>query len=1237
MTQEQLQGFRADGHSDENIASVLAETNQEAKKLLDSGMPATSVLDNVLGAKQEIPLTDEEITAQAVQEVRPGETASIPQILAGIAAETAISEGAKIAGTAIGAKIALVAGQAGPQALTPEEAVTVPTGATLGYVAGSLIGGVSGSIAAQKIEGKDDISWGRVISDTMLNFIPGTELKSGPKILRKASEQIAKRPIRAQMVIGAIAGPTSQAVENLVETGELPTATNLSLASGTSAVLAGALGVTQKQAVKLLGRFGKKSSTEIDEMINRGDRGAVAYVNALTENVDPKILNETLDSKAVVRHLTDLMKSHVAPSKLVGKETTEAMRAAKWESAAGREIGGLLGKNVEDAINKAPDPDSAKLFAADYLAGKTAEVPQGMEELGGQLSKARAYIREYQEGLLANHYSGQRVMPEPLKAEIERSLNDGDYVSRAYRFFDDAGFQPGENERKALMARLEADGMKPEEATAYIAQLNEKRAGNPDELATFTFSQNAGVLKEKKDIAPELRRYLGEYTEPGQHVQATMSKLSRLVAYDKADNAIATSLKELGLARSAKEGLDGDWIPLNLRRGQAHLGEDQLYAPPEIQRAVNELYGMKADEIVGDLAQKSFSDIWETGVSLSKAAKVLGNPPSYLVQVYGNTINAIGLASNPFKGSWRGLKMGLGQFADGPLRGIAGMRSATDIDYFKRVKELGLVPQGLQFADMQAGMQGGKVGHIASKMVEPLGKVYSTPDIALRLSVFENQKSLLRKAAVGADESTIEKIAARMTNDTYQNYDFLNSSLKTMSRKGLPLSQFASFTLELARNQYNQGLLVKKMISGELAQEMSQELGVRVDPKVLRGEGFKRAVALSAVYGGTATGLYMFNRQTVSEEQEMALRETVLPDWDENAPLALKRKDDGTVYWKNSTYIVPHMQVAAPFMSAMRGESFGDAMNKMAQTTKDGLADNGSFMFKSVAQALGNYDADAQRKISYNRDEWGNLMERASWGAKELLEPGLTREIKKSKSQPASVTVMRQAGIRVNTTTEEQGFSYKVRDIKESFEGTKQQLGQARYARYKELGRAMTKEELGTEYEMMNQVYKSTQAGLNKHVKNMRILGHSDDDITKMLMKNRVGSVQALNAIDGITDDLPVVDRKSVSEVYEEVLSQPGGDMASKILEIARTDKAMAQSLATMHKKQMKDTAINISEREKVIRNMSISDGTQAKWVLGEMQRSDRPEAVLDGYAKRGVISVETVRQIKMRQQAKGK
>lgn len=1292
MNPEKIKELRSSGYKDEDIASVIAENNEEAASLLKQGLPATSVINNLIGIKEPVQLTEEEIAQQVVKEEMPDvpkDDVSVKRILAGIAAETAISEGAKVAGTALGAKLGTAGGPTAP--------ITVPAAATAGYLTGALSGGVTGSIAAQTIEGQPKISWGRVAADTLLNLVPFGEVKKGPRVIQAISRKMAARPIASKMVAGAALSPAGLAVQNLIDTGELPEGEQVAATSGLGIVLGGTLGIASNQAQKLLGRMSKRLPKDIDEMVANGDAGAVAYVDMLTKGVEPQVLKDSITLSQFKNWIVSgELKAKAVPTSITGKDVAQEIRVGKWRAQAGKDIGGTLLKNVNDFIAKSPNPEQAEKFANDYLLGATKDIPVGMEKLSEQLSLGRKYIRESQEEILANHYSGQRQIPEVMVKKIEDSLNNGDYVTRAYRFFEDGAYNPSQEQYKSLLTRLTQDGLtneqiesrtkkfinefKPpqyeierlrrfhgiepgglgksnesyqkdlkalytptnktisafkdslgnqkmsvEEAALYIAELNSKKSGTPDEMAQYIFSQNAGVLKNRKELSPELRDYLGEYKDVGSTLGFTVSKLSRLASYDTADSKIAQMLFNAGLLKEADETTRG-MIPITLRRGEAHLGDKVLVGSPEVQVALNELYGQKADDLVGDLATVSLKDGWQTGTSLSKAAKVIFNPASYGTNFVGSLFSNATMANNPLKGLKFGVQGGFTQFANGRLHSVAGMKTIKDIDYFKQLKEVGMLPPSMQFADIQSGLQSGKLGTMASKIIGPVGKVYSIPDIMARISVYENQKSLLRKAATGADEKQIDKLAAEMTNNTYMNYDMLNSNLKTLSRNGIPLSQFASFTLELARTQFNQGNIARKMANGEMAKELSAKLGVEVNAEELKKEGIKRLIATAAVYGGGAAAITGFNRESVTPEQEKALRETIVHEWDENAPLLIKRDKDGKVYTKNATYLAPQMQVVAPFMAAFRGESFKDSLSKMAETAGDGVLENGGFMLKGVHQALANYDIEAEQKITTDPTLYGKIVDQAAWAGKELFQPGFVREYKKSQENPLGVTAMRMGGIRVNVTTEQKGFGFRLREVQSKLDTVKDQLASARYEKADQIGRLLNREELGFSYDtVLNPLYKTHQEELIKHVNNMRVLGYNNDSIIRMMRDNKIPNLEALNAIDGIVEDLPLVDRKTVADTYDEIMQQPG-DIYKKILDVAKTDRPLAKELGSYHKQQTRDKLLNISERDNSIRNLDTQK--QSEFIHREMLRSNNPEAVLQQYLKKRVVNEDSYRAI---------
>lgn len=1219
MTYEKIQQARAAGYSDSEIAAEISKNDPKAKAALEKGF----ALDAIFGPPQVVVGGEKE--AQEIMEEEP----SWKRQAAAVAANIAISEASKLGGTAAGA--ATGAAISTPTAGTAAPA-TVPVGAALGYVGGALSGGFAGSIAEQKIEGKQDISYGRASVNAVLNLIPGGAgkgAKYGPQWFRRFMGAAAKRPVLATATIGGAVGPTQVALEQLVETGELPSVETMVKVGLVTSVFGAGIGKTSQYAERLLGKFAGRSQDEIDKLVRAGNQDAVNYIDMVSQGVDPDDFISPSDAKTFVTEVVRTAKAKVAPSSVIGGDLAREIVEAQNVAMAGREIGSVLNKRMTSFINNSKDPDAIEKLVYDYATGAQGPLPAELAPIADDVSFFRESVLKYQKELVDNHYKGQRTLPDVMLKKIEDSMNNGDYLTKEYRFFLDAEYKPSPKATKELKARLIADGMDNAQAESYIAELNAKKAVGPDEVERFVYSQNAGILKERKDLSPELRRYLGEIETIGEKMEGTMSKLSRLVAYDSADYNIRTGLRQMGLAKLPGEGVEGvDMVPLNLRRGLAKEGEEQLYVPKQVQTAINSLYAMGSDNLGTDYAKNVVQDFFESGIALSKALKVLVNPPSYSVQLVGNIVNVLGMGMNFFKGYGKGAKMAASQFVE-----IAKRLKSADVATLKKYKELGLLGQGISASDIRSGLSG-KLGQKVRKPINVLGKAYSVLDVAGRVSVYENNLSFLREAfpfsgIIPKADDAMGKLSARMTNATYQNYDYLNQGLRTLSRYGV-LGQFAAFSLELMRNQYNQVRLAKRMIDGSFAKEFVGEFGA-ANEKAIRNEGLKRLAALTIVYSASIAGVRLWNKQEsgMTPEQIDAAKESVLPEWDKNRQLALKQTPDGKIYWKNVSYIVPHAQMAAPFVAAFGEEDFKSALLKGVETFSEDVGGEGNFLMNALVPAIQNYNPKTGDPISKKVDKIDNMLERTQWFAEDTWTPGIMREIERAtsetKPQPMEQTIMRQAGIRLNDTTIEDGARFKINDLKKNLTSLS---GDYSYQRNKKVG-----PELDEEYQRINETYKENVQQLSKHAQNYKILGLSEDQVIKLMRDNGIGANMALSAMDGEVIDLPKTPRLSITEKYEQ-LAGSRTEKENQIREIAKTEPFIAKSLVEKHKQVLIDDRLNISERDKAIRALGADDGTRAEYIWRQMQKSPDPDGTLQQYAQRKLVTPQVMYQIRLLRQS---
>jgi hypothetical protein len=1245
----------------EQVAENLDKEAQGIQPSVVVGIPGGGGVSIPVTAERTQESVNKELESRVKEaEKNPEKEPSLMQIGAGLLAEIGIAESSKVAGTLAGGAIAAGIGQVPPFTVLPEEFITVPIGMGIGYATSATGGGAAGSIAAQKIEGRDSINWGRTAVSALMNWIPGSKITKGPQALVKASEALAKRPVATTAAVGAVAAPTTVAAEELYETGELPSAGELVGSAALAGTLGAGLGISQQKMTPILREFAMKPPKELNNLVSRGDSGAVSYIDAVTQGVDYKQVFSSDNLKQFVGTLGQTAKANIAPTKVVGKEAAQAMRDAANIASTGREVGGILGSRVNDAIAKSSDPAAVQQFALEYITGQAPKVPKELESLSTDLSQARKYIAEYQDGLLEMHYNGQRKMPDMLVKYIEESKNRGDYLTRSYAFHGDANYFPSKEATKELMDDLttqprisidkrefikktDAQGRRFEvknptygdeiefpplskaDAEKYIAELNLKKASNPDELHNWIYSQNSGILKEKKDLSPALRKYLGEYTTPGEKISETMSKLSRLVAYDKADNQISNIFRDMGIAKFAGEGVEG-LQPIKLRRGNARIGEEELYGPPELQVAINHLYANNSDNASMDFADNTLKDAYQTFLSASKAMKTVFNPVSYATNYIYGPMNMAGMGMNPFKNINRGAKFAAAQYEP-----VAKMMSNVDIDEFKSWKELGVFPKGLAFADIQSGLKSGKIGRFAQKAIDPFGKLYSFADIQNRYITARNYESQLFKQFPNASPDLVRKEAARFTNNTSQNYDFVSNGLKTLSRNGIPADQFAVFTFELMRNQYNQGKLIKNMLDGSYAEELSQRFGVTPNEKAIKEEAYKRIASMFIVYGTTtATALKTMEFLGVDREKERAYRETILPEYAEKKPLFIKEnKKTGDIGWMNLSYIFPQQQLIGPFVAGMNGRPLTEAVKFGVGGLAEDIRGKGSFVMNSLSQAVNNYNFETGRPISASPDETTQLAERTGFVVESLLTPSFVDFVKKSQTRPALQTAEKLVGLRFNDTNVDKGFGFRARALKENINAVRSNISSARYR--VEDGK-MNQQEFDNLYNQSNQSYRDNLQSLNRHVSNLRTIGLDDGKIAGMLRENGFGSEIALAALDGEILDAPRIKRDTITDAYDEISNLPRKDIEARIREIAKQDPNKGKSLASHHKQRLIDDRLNIGDKDKLVKALSTNDGTRARYIFKQMQKSQEPDSVLRVFMKKGIATPEVVRDIRILQ-----
>ena len=327
------------------------------------------------------------------------------------------------------------------------------------------------------------------------------------------------------------------------------------------------------------------------------------------------------------------------------------------------------------------------------------------------------------------------------------------------------------------------------------------------------------------------------------------------------------ALLQTGLAKRAKDISPNEqsmYQVLKLKRdvNNLKLENEQLKVPKEVQQALDASYILKQQERSTDILMKNVAEAYNASIGVSKAAKVIFNPPSYAVNAYGAMTTMLGMGMNPFsKSSLKGLRAALAEYDS--IRGIATGKTAESneayLNLVSDLKKYGLASGNVDIGDLRSSIEKGSFTEKINKGIEPFAKAYQASDIAARFSVWSKNQERLGKIFPDLRGDDLKLAAAKLTNDTFQNYDKISQFIRTLSRLG-GLPPFVAFTAEFSRNMYFQAKYAGQMIRGTFGRNLDIDL-TNADLTKMRQEGLLRLGALMTVVGGTAGTISYLNQE----------------------------------------------------------------------------------------------------------------------------------------------------------------------------------------------------------------------------------------------------------------------------------------------------------------------------------------------------------------------------------------
>lgn len=1210
FTKDVLNNARIEGYTNDEIIAHVTKNRPDILNALEEGYSLDEIADH-FGKN-----------ASPKPEAEKQEDPSIGRVAAGLAAEIAVAEGAKYGGAAIGAGIG-----ASPVITAP---VTAPTGAFIGYVTGALGGGWTGSILAQKIEGEKEINYGRATIDTLLNLIPGVKIsKAGSKLL-KVSTAFSKRPIRTAMALGAVATPAYMAADEIQDKKDY-TLEDYLKATGTSMALGAGLGLAEKRLTNGILKIRNKTPDEINQLITKGDPITIELVDALTAGVIPQDVK--MSPASVAEYIQSMTKSgtaSIAPSRLVGKDITNIAREASSSVEAVKGTAGNIGKQIDSYLEANPQ---FKEGAIDFLDGADrADLPP---ELLEKLVFARNKIRNEQQRMIDLHNSGEKLLPNNRAEVIEASLNRGDYLTRAYEFFQNPNYKPSKEKYDALKKKLR-ETLDESEANAYLAELNLKMKGNPTDFSTFMQGPGTpSVFKQKKVVSSELEDYLGLITNPGQRVESTMSVLNRINEYNEADARIAKILLDSGMAVKASDPSFAQGLqPLNLKRGEAIVDGEKLFVDPNIQTALNKIYAGGIDQESNSVTKRVIADIYDTAVSAFKSSKVLGNLPSYLIQIPSNIAGTLGTGMNPILGLGNATKMALGTLSGTKLGSLPVIRKFANeappltLQKFEDLKKRGMITGNIAYDDIKAGLQGKRLGKAFEKATDTPGRIYSIPDNIFRVVNYENNMLVLSRMMPTATEEQLKDMAARLTTRTYPNYESISPEIKALSRAGV-MPQFVTYTAEFARTQLEQAKVILEIANGSLASKLGSEFkDIPMNLAAAKKEAAKRAVAMTTAYAAASYGLNSFNRESLTEEQERAFRDTVVPDYERDKPIFIKKNKDNSYTTVNTAYYLPQTILANPVMSILRGENPEEATSNVFSILGKELVGEGSFAAQAMNTFVSGRDRETGKLISNDPTLIGNLTDRAKNFGEELVPSTITALQRPDKTAEEKLT--KQAGLRSEKREVPEGFGFKARAINEAISNISSTISGKKYALE---AKRISPEEYQSALADEQKNYLGNMEIMVNHVNNLKTLGETDDTIIPMLKDAKFSSIDALNLIEGKAVPFDPTKEKTTSEVLDELTGANDQETQQNIRNFTTQDPILGKKVVNAYVDRKRTEGIVLSPKESLIAGLPTTEKVER--LFPEIQSSRDPESEIRRLFKKKILTETDVKAIKIRQNLK--
>ena len=515
-------------------------------------------------------------------------------------------------------------------------------------------------------------------------------------------------------------------------------------------------------------------------------------------------------------------------------------------------------------------------------------------------------------------------------------------------------------------------------------------------------SKDSKILKEKKEIAPEIRALMGEYNDPMYNYANTAMKVFSLIEQQK----LLKKLKDVGMGDFIYSANDpnrpGDAVQIAAESNDALAPLNGMYMDPKV---FAEIKGVTNPQQRGMLLQRLFDF-----VSWTRESKTTLSPMTHMRNVLGNLgfimMNGhIGFTSPKAGGnSIRAVMYDLNILDSKMAKLLGAKKIVTEQDrqqveeLIKKLTALGVIRQNVSVNDIIDLSQNGDFDYYFSKnmdgyqsnentrlsMMISKGKkgidigrkkaqdLYQAEDDMFKIYAFAMERSRYESALrkKGMTETEIDDFVAERVKNTYPTYSRVGKAVEYIRRVPF-LGDFLSFKYESIRTLKNSILIAKSdMMDPDLRVEGAKRMASTIGYLGVKTAAFK-------LIGGFASNAFLglFGGEDEDEKKKILACRKFLPEYDEFGALSItKINRDGTFEYTNFGAVDPHSDLEEVLTSIdlLSDPDYGDESLAIA-------------ISKSIGNYIGSY-------LGLSMGTEATLQIRDI-----LLDPNLTDDAKYSK------------------------------------------------------------------------------------------------------------------------------------------------------------------------------------------------------------------------------------------------